>query len=71
MSVCVFGSAFFIFDFPGCAKRNDDAELVSLSDKHGNKLTLDKDGVTIVSAKDFKVDASGKVEIMGSKVDLK
>ena len=29
MSVCVFGSAFFIFDFPGCAKRNDDAELVS------------------------------------------
>lgn len=58
---------------PGGAKvlLDDDREVVELSDKHGNKLTMDKDGVTIVSSKDFKVDASGNVEIKGSKVDLK
>ena len=32
---------------------------------------VNKDGVAIKSAKDFKVDASGNVEIKGSKVDLK
>lgn len=58
---------------PGGAKvlLDDDQEVVELSDKHGNKLTMNKDGVVIVSTKDFKVDASGNVEIKGSKVDLK
>ena len=50
---------------------DDDGELIELSDKHGNKITLDKNGITLKSAKDFKVDASAKVEIKGSKVDLK
>ncbi|MBL8350893.1 MAG: type VI secretion system tip protein VgrG [Burkholderiaceae bacterium] len=58
---------------PGGAKvlLDDDQEVIELSDKHGNKLTMNKDGVAIVSAKDFKVDASGNVEVKGSKVDLK
>jgi len=58
---------------PGGAKvlLDDDQEVIELSDKHGNKLTMNKDGVVIKSAKDFKVDASGNVEIKGSKVDLK
>lgn len=50
---------------------DDDAEEVSLADQHGNKLTMNKDGIVLKSAKDFKVDASGNVEIKGSKVDVK
>lgn len=50
---------------------DDDAEEVSLEDQHGNKLTMNKDGIVLKSAKDFKIDASGNVEIKGSKVDVK
>lgn len=50
---------------------DDDAEEITLSDQHGNKITMSKDGVVIKSAKDFKIDASGNVEIKGSKVDVK
>ena len=50
---------------------DDDAEEITLSDQHGNKITMNKDGVMIKSAKDFKLDASGNVEIKGSKVDVK
>lgn len=50
----------------------DDAEeLIDISDKHGNKITLDKDGIKLTSAKDLKLEASGNVEIKGAKVDLK
>ena len=50
---------------------DDDAESVTLSDQHGNEIVLNKDGIVLKSAKDFKVDASGNVEIKGSKVDIK
>ena len=50
---------------------DDDAEEVSLADQHGNKITMNKDGIVLKSAKDFKIDASGNVEIKGSKVDVK
>ena len=50
---------------------DDDGELVEIQDQHGNKITMNKDGVTIKSAKDFKIDASGNVEINGTKVDVK
>lgn len=49
---------------------DDDAETVVLSDQHGNSVTLSKDGIELKSAKDLKVDASGNVEIKGSKVDI-
>ena len=50
---------------------DDDKEVIDISDKHGNKITLDKDGITLKSSKDFIVDASGNVEVKGTKVDLK
>ena len=51
---------------------DDDKEVIDISDKHGNKITLDKNGITLKSSKDFIVDAgSGNVEIKGTKVDLK
>jgi phage protein D/phage baseplate assembly protein gpV len=50
---------------------DDDAEAITLSDQHGNVVTLDKNGVSIKSAKDLLLEASGKVEIKGSAVDVK
>ncbi len=49
---------------------DDDKELISLTDGHDNVLKMDKDGVAITSAKDFKVEASGKVAIKGASIDL-
>lgn len=50
---------------------DDDGQMIQLSDQHGNTITMSKDGIEIKSAKDFKVDASGNVEIKGAKVDVK
>lgn len=50
---------------------DDDAESIVLSDKHGNKITMNKDGITLESAKNMTFKASGKVEISGQSVDVK
>ena len=50
---------------------DDDKELVSITDKHGNTITMDKDGIKLESGKDLKLTASGNVEIKGAKVDVK
>lgn len=50
---------------------DDAAEAITLSDKHGNTIVMNKDGIEIKSAKDFKINASGNVEIKGAKVDVK
>jgi Rhs element Vgr protein len=49
---------------------NDDAEAITISDQHGNKITMDKDGIKLVSAADFAIEASGNVKIKGSAVDI-
>jgi Rhs element Vgr protein len=50
---------------------SDDLETISLSDQHGNSITLEKDGITIKSAKDVIIDGSGgNVTIKGTKVDV-
>ena len=58
---------------PGANKiiLDDDGQLIEIKDQHGNTITMSKDGITIKSAKDFKIDASGNVEIKGAKVDVK
>lgn len=50
---------------------DDDKKAVTLSDQHGNTITMDDKGITIKSAKDIKIDASNNVEIKGMKVDVK
>ena len=50
---------------------DDDEGMVQLSDQNGNEITLSKDGIVIKSAKDLKIEASGNVEIKGTKVDVK
>lgn len=57
------GSNSIIFD--------DADEMIQISDKHGNTITMNKDGIAIKSAKDLKIEASGNVEIKGAKVDVK
>ena len=50
---------------------DDDGELIEIADKHGNKITMNKDGIKLVSAKDLTLEASGNVAIKGAKVDVK
>ena len=50
---------------------SDDSEMVEISDQHGNSITMDKNGIALKSAKDLVIEASGNVEIKGSKVDVK
>ncbi len=50
---------------------DDDGEKIVIADNHSNTITLDKDGISLKSGKDLKLEASGNVEIKGSKVDVK
>ncbi|MGZ4989526.1 MAG: type VI secretion system tip protein VgrG [Methylobacter sp.] len=50
---------------------DDNGKKIQLNDQHGNSIVMDQNGITLKSAKDFKVEASGNVEITGSKVDIK
>ena len=57
---------------------DDDAQSVAVEDQHGNRLCMDKNGITLDSAKDLvfkaqgevKLEAQGAVAVKGSKVDL-
>lgn len=44
---------------------------IEIKDANDNSITLDNSGIVIKSAKDLKIEASGKVEIKGSQVDVK
>lgn len=46
------------------------AGTITIEDQHGNSLILNKEGITLSSAKDFKVEAKGKVVIKGASVDI-
>lgn len=50
---------------------DDKGKAIQISDQHGNAITMDQNGITIKSAKDIKIEASGNVEIAGVKVDVK
>lgn len=52
-------------------KLDDDGKKIQLDDQHGNSIIMDENGITLKSAKDFKLEASGNVEIKGAKVDIK
>ncbi len=49
---------------------DDDAEQISLTDQHGNSITLSADGIVLESAGDFTVKAAGNVVIEGEAVDV-
>jgi len=49
---------------------DDDQEQLALTDQHGNSLTLSADGVTVTSAADLILEASGDVKISGQSIDM-
>lgn len=50
---------------------DDDGKKIELKDQHGNSILMDEKGITLNSAKDFKLTATGNIEIKGAKVDIK
>jgi Rhs element Vgr protein len=50
---------------------SEDEKTVSLVDQNGNSVTLDDGGITLESAKDLTLKASGDVKLEGTNVDLK
>ncbi len=51
---------------------DDENEVISMEDQHGNEFLMSKDGIEITSVKDIKIDASsGKVEISGQQMEMK
>ena len=51
-------------------KLDDKAKALSITDQHGNEILMNDKGITITSASDFTIDATGKVVIKGSAVDV-
>jgi Rhs element Vgr protein len=50
---------------------SEDAKTASLVDQNGNSVTLDETGITLKSAKDLILKASGDVKLEGSNVEAK
>ena len=46
------------------------AESITLADGNGNKLVFDKDGIQLISVKDFKIEASGNLTTEGAQIAL-
>ena len=61
------------FETPGGNKLtiSDDAKGISIIDQNGNKIVMDDNGITIESAKDFNVKASGDAKLEGTNVSTK
>jgi Rhs element Vgr protein len=62
-----------ILETPGGNKLtlSDDEKTASLVDQNGNKVTLDDGGITLESAKDLTLKASGDVKVQGTNVECK
>jgi Rhs element Vgr protein len=50
---------------------DEDAQNILVKDDHGNKITIDSDGVKIESAKDIVLKATGDVKVEGVNLQLK
>lgn len=50
---------------------NGQDKIIEITDGNDNKITLSDSGITLKSGGDIKIEASGKVEIKGSTVDVK
>ncbi len=50
---------------------DEDADVIKIEDEHSNVLTLNSDGITMESAGDIKIKASGDVNIEGTNINVK
>ena len=49
---------------------SDDTGSIELEDENGNKATLNSDGITLESASDISITATGDVKIEGTNVEI-
>lgn len=61
-----------VMSTPGAATvtLDDEKKTIMLADQNGNKIELNDKGITIKSASDLKIEATGKVVITGTAVDV-
>lgn len=61
-----------VIETPGGNKvtLSDDKKSVSMVDQNGNSIVLDDGGITLKSAKDLTLEASGDLKVKGNGVDL-
>lgn len=50
---------------------DEDADVIKIEDEHANVITLNSDGISMESAGDIKIKASGDVNIEGTNVNVK
>lgn len=50
---------------------DEDADIIKIEDEHSNVLTFNSDGITMESAGDIKIKASGDVNIEGANINVK
>ena len=50
---------------------DEDADIIKIEDEHSNVLTLSSDGITMESAGDIKIKASGDLNLEGTNINLK
>lgn len=50
---------------------DEDADVIKIEDEHSNIITLNSDGISMESAGDIKIKASGDVKIEGTNINLK
>lgn len=49
---------------------DEDADVITLEDDHSNIITLDSDGITVESAGDINIKASGDLNLEGTNVNI-
>lgn len=50
---------------------DEDADVITIEDEHSNVLTLNSDGITMESAGDIKIKASGDINLEGTNINVK
>lgn len=50
---------------------DQDADVITIEDDHSNILTLNSDGITMESAGDIKIKASGDINMEGTNINVK
>jgi len=50
---------------------SDDKGSILIEDENGNKIEMSSDGITMESAKDIKIKASGDINIEGTNINVK
>lgn len=50
---------------------DEDADIIKIEDEHSNVITLNSDGITMESAGDIKIKATGDLNLEGTNINVK